>query len=254
MEYLTVEQAKKRQGLRLILTRGIPNPWCEAAKAVFSLRNVDYVAVEQKPAQDNLDLVEWTRHRNAPVALFDTEAPRVRYMEIVDLAERLGTGPSLVPQDRDARIFMIGLINEIAGECGMLWNARLLMLDAGIKARGPKIAEKDPMYADYGYDSEKVKKVKHWLDGFLSYLAKHLSQQKKNGSPYLIGSEFTAADVYWAYFSNVLETLPPEQNPMPNGVRKAWATLATSVSAYDPILIEHRDKMFKNHLILPLSF
>ena len=35
MEYLSVEEAKNRSGLRLVLTRGVPGPWGEAAKAIF---------------------------------------------------------------------------------------------------------------------------------------------------------------------------------------------------------------------------
>ena len=30
------------------------------------------------------------------------------------------------------------------------------------------------------------------------------------GSRYLVGDSLSAADVYWAYFSNMLQTLPPE--------------------------------------------
>ena len=100
MDYITVEEARNRAGLRLVLTRGVPGPWGEAAKALFGLRNVDYTPVQQIAGDPNPELVEWTRHRNAPIALFDDEPPRVRWLEILDLAERLGRGPSLMPEDR----------------------------------------------------------------------------------------------------------------------------------------------------------
>jgi hypothetical protein len=144
MEYLTVEEARERSGLRLVLTRGVPGPWSEAAKALFTLRNVDYAPVQQIAGGDNPELVEWTRHRNAPIALYENEAPRVRWLELLDLAERLGSGPSLIPENRDDRMLMLGLINEIAGERGMSWNARLLMFHAGIVAQGPGAAKKTP--------------------------------------------------------------------------------------------------------------
>ena len=48
--------------------------------------------------------------------------PRVRSMEILELAERLGSGQSLIPEDREARIRMVGLINEMAGEQGFAWH------------------------------------------------------------------------------------------------------------------------------------
>jgi hypothetical protein len=53
----------------------------------------------------------------------------VRWLELLDLAERLGSGASLYPDDRDDRITMVGLINEIAGENGFAWDARLIMFE-----------------------------------------------------------------------------------------------------------------------------
>ena len=85
MEYVTVEEARALPGLRLVLTRGVPGPWSEAAKALFRLRNVAYVPVQQLAGDANSDLVEWTRHRNAPIALYENEAPRVRWLELLDL-------------------------------------------------------------------------------------------------------------------------------------------------------------------------
>ena len=58
MEYISVEEARTRPGLRLVLTRGVPGPWSEAAKAVFRLRDVDYVPVEQIAGGPNTELVE----------------------------------------------------------------------------------------------------------------------------------------------------------------------------------------------------
>ena len=82
-----------------------------------------------------------------------------------------------------------------------------------------------------------------------------LKNIKRNaGSAYLIGNSLTAADVYWAYFSNMLQSLPAEKNPMPNGLRQSWAVLAKTISGYDPTLIAHRDNIFNEHLELPLSF
>ncbi|MDH5172994.1 MAG: hypothetical protein OEW92_11290 [Gammaproteobacteria bacterium] len=253
MEYLTVEEARTRPGLRLVLTRGVPGPWSEAAKAIFTLRNVTYLPVQQIAGDDNKALVEWTGHRNAPVAIYENEVPRVRWLELLDLAERLGSGPSLMPENRDDRVFMVGLINEIAGENGMAWNARILMFHAGIQAQGPNAA-KNPMYAEYQYDENAIDSSKIKIESFLSYLASHIAAQREKGSHFLVGKAFSAADVYWAYFSNMLETLPPDQCPAPDGLRKIWGVLAKSMSGYDPILIEQRNRIFAEHLELPLKF
>jgi hypothetical protein len=253
MEYLTLEEARDQPGLRLVLTRGVPGPWSEAAKAIFKLRNVDYVPVQQIAGGSNSELVEWTRHRNAPIALYENEAPRIRWLELIDLAERLGSGPSLVPEDRDSRMFMVGLINEIAGEGGLAWNARLLMFHAGVVAQGPEAA-KNPMYADYQYDAEAIEANKGIIEGFLDYLASHIKAQQGKGSHFLVGGQLSAADVYWAYISNMLEILPPEQCPVPDGLRDIWGVLAKSISGYDPIIIEQRNRIFADHLVLPLDF
>ena len=253
MEYITVEEARSRSGLRLVLTRGFPGPWSEAAKAIFTLRNVDYVPVQQLAGDPNVELVEWTRHRNAPIALFENEPPRVRWLELLDLAERLGSGPSLVPEDRDERMFMVGLINEIAGERGMGWNARMLMFHAGIMAQGDKAA-KNPMYSEYQYDAGAVEPARLKVESFLGFLASLIKDQRGRGSRFLVGNQLTAADVYWAYFSNMLKTLPPEQCPAPKELRDTWGVLAKSISGYDPVLIEHRDEIFAHHLAVPLDF
>ena len=57
MEYLTIEQARERQGLRLVLSRGVPGPWGEAAKALFRLRNVEFTPVAQIAGDVNAALV-----------------------------------------------------------------------------------------------------------------------------------------------------------------------------------------------------
>jgi hypothetical protein len=253
MEYLSIEEARNQPGLRLVLTRGVPGPWGEAAKAIFRLRDVDYVPVAQIAGDDNTELAQWTGHRNAPIALYDNEAPRVRWLELLDLAQRLGSGPSLVPANREQRMFMVGLINEIAGEGGMAWNARLLMFHAGVMAQGPE-ATKNPMYAQYQYDGEAIEASSLKIEEFLAYLASHIKAQREQGTEFLVGSQLTAADVYWAYFSNMLEILPPEHCPVSDGLRDIWGILAKSISGYDPVIIEQRRRIFDEHLQLPLEF
>ena len=253
MDYQSVEAARNLPGLRLALTVGVPGPWSEAAKALFRLRGVDFVPVAQVAGDANQELVDWTRHRNAPVAMYEDEAPRVRWLEILDLAERLGSGPSLVPTDRAERMFMVGLINEMAGEGGLAWNARILMLNAAFMAQGDA-ATQNPMFAEYGFDPGAVDAAIAWIEGFLGYFASHLQAQSERGSEYLVGDSFTAADVYWACFSNMLQPLPPEQCPMPEGLRGVWGVLASSVSGYDPVLIEYRDRILAQHFELPMQF
>lgn len=250
MDYKSVEEAKDLDGLRLVLTAGVPGPWSETAKALFRHHQVEFVPVMQVGGQDNPELMAWTKHRNAPVAMYNDEAPRVRWLELIDLAERLGSGPSLVPADREQRMQMVGLINEIAGENGFAWNARTVLLDVSYQARGDE-AFKNPMLKDYQYDPERVEKAKADCNEFLTYLSELMHSQP---GYYLIGNTYTAADLYWAYFSNLLSPQPDEVNPMPSFLRKSYELPGKLLDAYDSRLIEQRDWIFEQHLETPLDF
>jgi len=250
MDYLEVAEASHLPGLRLALTAGVPGPWSESAKALFRHHQVPFHAVRQVGGGDNPDLVTWTGHRNAPVAVYEDEAPRVRWLELLDLAERLGKGASLYPQLRADRIEMVGLVNEIAGEHGLAWNARLFMLDASYQAQGEK-AYRNPMLKDYGYAPEAVAAAKQEVADLLGWLADRMQQR---GSHYLVADQFTAADIYWAYFSNLVQPQAHEVNPMPDFLRKSYSLAAQLLGEPDPILIEARDWVFEHHLELPLDF
>ena len=72
MQYVEPAEARHLPGLRLALTVGFPAPYSMSARAVLDLRGVPYVPVAQYAAQPNADLVAWTGHRNAPVAVSNT--------------------------------------------------------------------------------------------------------------------------------------------------------------------------------------
>jgi hypothetical protein len=250
LDYLTVEEAKEKPGLRLVLTAGVPGPWSETAKALFHHHLVPFLPVRQDGGRENPELVNWTGHRNAPVAMYNDEAPRVRWLEILDLAERLGSGTSLYPKDRVDRMLMIGLVNEIAGERGFAWNARLLMLNATYEAVGDK-AYKNPMLRDYHFDPESIETAKKELNDFLAYLSNHIEQQP---GYYLVGNQYTAADLYWAYFSNLLLPQNESINPMPEFLRKSYNLTSSLLDPFSDSLIGRRDWIFEQHLDTPLSF
>ncbi len=254
MDYVDPVEARDLPGLRLALTTGVPAPYSMSARAVFDLKGVPYVPVAQRPAAPNEDLLAWTRHRNAPVAVYGDESPRVGWLEILYLAERLGSGPSLIPADIGQRMTMIALTNELIGENGFVWNLRLVMLGLGGPERAAREAQTNPMYAQYGY-SERARgqalgKARQILDAFTD----HVRAQGVAGSRYLVGNELSALDVYWAYFSQLLCTLPEEVCPMPAGLRKAYDMSGEAVGNFDPVLLEQRDWIFENHLPLPMDF
>lgn len=254
MEYVEPSIARTLPGLRLALTVGMPAPYSMSARSVFDLRGVAYIPVAQQGAGQNAELKDWTGHRNAPVAVYEDEAPRTGWLEILNLAERLGSGPSLVPDDLQQRMLMIGLTNEVIGQNGLVWNMRLIMLGLGGPERAAQEAQRNPMYADYGYSEQAREAAFAKCRSILDWFTAHVREQQQQGSNYLIGDTLTALDIYWAYFSQILCTLPDEQCPMPRGLRKSYDLCAEAMGDIDPRLIEQRDWIYANHLQLPLTF
>ena len=60
-------EARARGGLRLALTAGVPGPWGEAAKGLFTVKGIPFVAVRQLAGGPNDELRDWTGHDNAPL-------------------------------------------------------------------------------------------------------------------------------------------------------------------------------------------
>ena len=87
--YVSVEQAIAMPGLRIAFSRGVPGPWGEAVRAIYDIKGIDYVAVEQQPGQPNEALQAWTGQSSAPVAMLDDDRPRVNWHEMLVLAEQL---------------------------------------------------------------------------------------------------------------------------------------------------------------------
>ena len=44
LNYLTPAEVFAHDGLRLVLVRGLPSPWSQAAKTIFEIKGLDYVA------------------------------------------------------------------------------------------------------------------------------------------------------------------------------------------------------------------
>ena len=253
IRYLDVADAKQATGLRLVCTQGVPSPWGLAARACFKLRGVEFVLVRQLATQGNEALLEWTRHRNAPIAIYNDEPPRVRWYEIVQLAERLGRGASLIPRDINDRMKMVGFVSEMADPYGFAWNARLLSMKS-IHQSGGDDALENPIFSQYGYSREAAEKALTRVHEFLEVLAGLIKSQKAEGSSFLFGHELTAADVYWAYFSLMLDAMTEEKNPVPPHVKEHNDILAAMIGDYDPILISFREKIFDKHLDVPIEY
>lgn len=254
MEYIDVDAARELPGLRLVLTRGVPGPFGMAARAILEHKQVPYTAVAQYPAQANEPLLAWTRHRNAPVAIYNDEAPRVGWLDILNLAERLGEGPALIPAEIGDRMRMIALINEISGEYGFAWEARIMMLGVAGPERAAEAAKSNPMFTQYGYSEDAAAAALPRLNAFIDMLSAQLRHQRDAGSDYLIGDQLTAADMHWVYFSQLLEPFPVELCPMPDGLRRSYESCGRALGEFDRLLIDHRDLMLQRYPSLPMDF
>ena len=258
-DYLSVEEAKGLRGLRLVLTAGVPGPWGEAAKGIFHAKDVAFVPVRQEAAQANEALVEWIGHANAPVAVYENEPGRAAWTEIIWLGERLAPTPSLVPADPAERAAMFGLIHEIAGEQGLGWSRRLMMLDTALSLPldddHPVKQQVRTLAGRYGHTPESAAGAATRSAGILQLLSKQLADQRAAGRRFLVGEALSALDIYWATFAALLDPLPPDQCPMPEPMRMQYTVGDPVVcAALDTALLEHRNFVDREFLRLPLEF
>lgn len=257
-EYLSVEEGRARPGLRLVLTAGVPGPWGEAAKAVFGVKGVPFARVRQDGGQENAALLEWTGHANAPVAIYDDEPPRAAWTEILFLAERLCPSPSLIPADPGDRARMFGLSHEICGEQGLGWTRRLSMLHEGLSLPGLPDAARatfERLGARYGYSPAAAAAAPGRVVEILTLLDRQLAAQRDAGRRYLVGTELSAADLYWATFAALVDPLPEALCPMPEYLRRSYTARDPALlEAFTPELRAHRDLVYAEHLTTPLDF
>jgi glutathione S-transferase len=251
--YVSVEDAIKRRGLRMVVVGDVPSPWGEAAKGILHIKGIEWVAV--RLVYDSELLKEWAGERSGPVAIYDNERPRSGWDEILLLAERLSPAPALLPKDAAERALMFGLVHEICGEGGLGWSRRLQLVHAGLQNAGG-FPERVSKYLGrkYGYTPEAGAAAGARVVELLSMLVAHLKAQHRAGSRYYVDNSLTAVDVYSATFTAMFGPPPPEQCKMEAGTRAAFETLdAQTEAALDPILFEHRDMMYAKHLELPLA-
>lgn len=249
----TVETAQSAPGLRMVVIKGVPSPWSESAKGLFHLRKLDWRAVYHDPS--NPALRAWTGTDNAPVALYNDERARTGWAEILFLSERLGAGPSLLPSDAEDRASMFGLSHELLGEEGLCWLRRLQLIGLGLKLEGEPRKHSEYLAKKYGYREQNVEALSEQIAGILELLAKRLRKRQSSVSGYYFAERPLAIDVFSAASMALLSPLPQELCDMPDSRRLAFSNLTRTVAAaLDPILLEHRDHMYREHLETPLRF
>jgi hypothetical protein len=259
MRYISVADAVHRSGLRLVLGSGVPGPWSEAVKAIFDVKGIEYIPVEQHIGTEDPALFKWTGQYAAPVAMFEVERPRTRWYEILALAERLSKEPALIPENESDRVEMVGLTHEICAEDGLGWSYRKYFLESHMK-RGNSRAES--AYTDQfrvlcsryveTFDADRAMMR---MKSILTVLSEHLNANRARGNRFFVGDHVTAADVYWTAFSTLFSPFPPEQCPMPQSYRDAGLRMGELIrDVLDPALIVHRDRILTEYFTLPMCF
>jgi glutathione S-transferase len=253
LQYQSLKEIIDHPGLRIVLVKGGPSPWGQAAKAIFEIKGLEYVAAPWLPGEPNEDIVAWGGEASAPIVAWAKEKPIHRWIDILYLAERLAPKPSLIPADPQQRLVMFGLSHEICGEMGVAWNRRL-QLFAPAFASGQPPAGISRMGGKYGFNEGDVKAAGLRIADSLKVLSTQLKSQYASGVNYFVGDSLSALDVYWTAFSILLAPLPNDQCQLPDALRAGFTASDPVVkAALDPLLLEHRDRIFRSHFRSPME-
>ena len=253
LQYRSFQEIVDHPGLRIVLVEGVPSPWGQAAKTIFEVKGLDYVAAPWIVGEPNAEIAAWGGEASGPIVAWAKEKPIHRWIDILYLAERLAPKPSLIPADVMQRALMLGLSHEICGEMGIGWNRRL-QLFAPAFASGKPPAGVSRMGGKYGFNEGDAKAAGERTAASLRALTAQLKSQYARGAKYFIGDALSALDIYWTAFSNLVDPLPKEQCPMPDAYRPGFTASDPVVkAALDPVLLEHRTRIFLEHFRNPME-
>ncbi|MEA2679771.1 MAG: hypothetical protein QOK03_1493 [Candidatus Binataceae bacterium] len=253
LQYRSFQEIVDHPGLRIVMVLGMPSPWAQAAKTIFEIKGLEYVPAPWLPGEANEEIAKWGGETSAPIVAWAKERPIHRWIDILYLAERLAPTPSSIPQDATKRALMIGLSNEICGELGIGWNRRLQILAPAFKSGTPppQVAR---MGGKYGYNEGDAKAAGERTARSLMALDTQLKSQYARGAHFFIGDDLSALDIYWTAFANLLDPLPKEQCPMPEGYRPGFKVSDPVIKeALTPLLLEHRSRIFREYFRDPME-
>jgi glutathione S-transferase len=253
LQYRTVKEMRSAKGLRIALVQGMPSPWGQAAKTIFEIKGLDYLAAPYVPFGDNAELVAWAGEDSGPIVAWNDEKPLHRWTDILYLAERLAPTPSLIPADATNRALMFGLSNEICGQLGLGWSRRLQMVAPAMESGNPPSSVAQ-LSGKYGYNKHDADDAGIRIAGILKALSAQLERQLSRGVPFFVGDALSALDVYWVAFANLVAPLPKENCPMPEERRPAFvATDPKIISALSAALLDHRKGIFERYFRNPME-
>jgi glutathione S-transferase len=255
LTYVDLETARAARGVRMAVASALPSPWSEAAKALFHVKQIPALAVRFLSATPELEA--WTGSPNVPVVLRDDDPPRTGWAEIIALGEELGGRVPLVPADLPARALMFELVAALAGQDGLAWSNRLLMIDGGMRSEGREgfpLPVARYLAPKYGYTSGCAAHARARVAEVLGLLDRTLAGARAAGHRYLLGDALTALDLYAATFltpiAGVTEAECPEMRPR---LRPAFTYVGREVGEFlSAELAAHRRFVFDQHLGWPI--
>ena len=104
------------------------------------------------------------------------------------------------------------------------------------------------MGSKYGYSREDAQRAGQRTAESLGALVAQLKAQYARGVQFFVGDHVSALDIYWVAFMNLLDPLPKDQCPIPDEWRPSFIATDPQIKvALDPLLYEHRDKIFNAH-------
>lgn len=255
-DFIDLKEAIGMPGLRLVVISTTPSPWGEAVKGFFHVKKIAYVPVRHPMGKDQTLLRQLTAQESAPVAFYNDERPRSTWPEQLYLAERLSPDPPLVPQALEERVRMFGWCNELAGENGLGWSRRELIFNralGGAQADDKRLAPMRGMARKYNYRAETGQFASQRVIEILRGLGELIAAQKKRGYNFLIGDRLSALDIMWAAFAVLIKPLPEELCPLAPAMRANFTNVDPAIdAATSPLLMEHRDFIYRQYLELPL--
>ena len=261
--FVDFEELLAADGVRLTGIPGIFAVVVEYVRYLLHVRGVDYT-MAAPDRTDTARLYEATRQESVPTLFVDGERPYNTWLEQTYKAAALGDGPSLIPASSAERVVMFGLMNEIQGEGGLLFNKRFAMIPPEGACAGssttPFLSHPTPVALagnafgeKYGWSPEAAAGAEDRIVEILGALDAQLVKQQQSGSRFFIGAALTALDVHWAAFSNMVApgdaSLLPHNNPhsMPLNVFSATNTPRIE-AAITPLLLSHREFIYETYL------
>ncbi|MEE4192848.1 MAG: glutathione S-transferase C-terminal domain-containing protein [Halieaceae bacterium] len=232
----------------------MPGPWGEAIKSVLAIKQLEFVAAAQEAGGENNALVDWTGQASAPVLAWNDEPPRITWLAQLELAEALAPQQPLLGWSPRLRAQVVGICHALAGQDGLGWNRRT-QLTGMVISRGEAPPYMQRMADRYGYSEAAYAAAEDKLVATLEWLRECLAAQSGVDSDYLVGTELSAADLYLANFLGMLDPLPESMNPMPPQMRGAYSYRTEALeAALDPLLLQHRERVYQRHIKTPLDF